>query len=1172
MAGHYSSLRKWRQQAYTHAELQPRKGKRRKARWSRFAKLLPLLVLLLVAGVVIAALYGAGVLFASSSASSSSPDVSSSSTGIQGDTNPLQGVSSSAPPPLAASIPTLSSVWTDSGRCPAVLGQNDRERRSNSLCWALEMFTLYAAHLQSLSALRGTPAMQGNWSAQVAPLVQTFITVSGASGTCDDNLMIYPLLAAAIPATAAGQFQAGGGQQALLIYVDATAGSDTYGTGFISAPFATLPYALQASRQRPLGTPAALILRQGDYYLSQTLSLDQEVDSFLTIMAQPDEIATLWGGVPFTTSWAPVIISSGASGVYSTPIPSSVALEWNSFNELMIGGVRQTRARWPNGNSWTNLMGDVSWQVGGLTFTQLQSWPAATEWFVPGVRNTTYFSDYQMGVGGPATPYLNAQNYWAQPSPESGDTSNQFISMTYTSGAFSPRLSSWTNVNQTYMHTRQYAGWGSWQFQIADIDTDTSTMTFSAGGFQEARGAWSAPAANTAAFFDNQLAELDAAGEYYVDTTAALLYWKAPGGVLLPDTVVASQVDTLVHVSGGVEGVSLQSLVLTHTANTFMAPHQTSGGGDWASPLQAAVRFTDCNNCSVSYCLLTELGGNAVVVDGSSNGTFVGYNEISYVGANGVAVLGVMLSYNASLEWSQPRDTQIVSNLIHDVGKYNKANGGILNMLAWRTVVQGCLIHTTPRSGVNFNDGFVGGHVFAYNVLINTAQETQDVGPYNSWNRVAYWTPQYGWNTTLSYNHHNLILVDNNSPGLVHAALNHDDGSTAFVDSFNVLVNSRTKIYKGTNITYDTNFLLPQSGDSCYWMVTSASQCTHINNMCMQLNLAPSAAYQGYAYDFSYDTNGCDGMDLQLDFPITRNNTYYLSQAYNTSVQAVATCNASYSLAQLQALSPGFAEPGSHVVKTPPSYPFYRFIAPALLGLLSDPCFANPLNAVSNATATRARYTMPLLTNLTESWTGYPAVNTYLGPNSVELPDTTNNATFAVAPTSLTNSTAYEGVGDLVVLPHTIGFLAPSYSEMFWTYVPNSGPAVFISSQATGSLNAFVTTLTYGLVLYFTHGVSGTPLVSFQMTQNAAVNAWFHVGVTYNSSTNLASLYVNGALVNSTATGAPWVGTGRMQMGYINGPGFPSQPFRGWMRWLVWATSELQASDVLTEYTSTVLT
>jgi hypothetical protein len=1130
--------------------------------------LLAILFPLLVAGAILFALYEKGVLFGSSS--SSNVLSASSSTGGGGLVVTLTPASSSSSSFSPSSTPSLATVWANGGTCPQVLGQNDRARRSNSLCWVLEMFTLYAAHLQTQSALRGTPAMEGNWSTLVSGLVQQWITANGVSGSCDDNPMIYPLLATA-SATAATQPQAGG-QHALMLYVDASAGSDSSGTGAIGNPFATPQHALAVSRLRTVGNPAAIILRAGSYYATQTIALDQAVDSGLTIMAQPDEVVTLWGGAPFTPTWSAATVPSGAQGVYSTPIPSSVNVSWAAFNELMVNGVRQTRARWPDGDSWTNLMGDATWAVPGLTFTALASWPVATEAFIPDVRNTSFFTDYQMAFQGSATPYVNHQNYWAQPAPEDGETCGQFSAMTYTPGSFSPRVSSWSDVGNTYMHARQYAGWGSWQFQLAGLDTGTSTVSFAAGGFQEARGAWTAPASNQAAFFDNQLAELDAPGEYFVDVSARVLYWLPDAGVALPTPIVPSQVDTLIHVSGGVQNVALQGLTLTHTANTFMAPHMASGGGDWASPLQAAVRITDCNNCSVTYCLFTQLGGNAVVVDGSSNGTLVAYNEVSFVGGNGVAVMGVMLSYNASLEWTQPRDTQIVSNLMHDVGKYNKGSGGVYSTLAWRTVVQGCVIVTTPRSGVNFNDGFAGGHVFAYNLMINTAQETQDVGPYNSWNRVAYWTAEYGWNTSLSYNHHNLILVDNNSPGIDHAALNHDDGSTAFVNSFNVLVNSRTKLSLGTNITYANNFLLPQSGDSCYWIVTSASECAHVNNTCMQLNLAASGPYQGYAYDFSYDSNGCDASDLGFGFPVTHNNTYYLSPAYNNSVQAVANCNASYSLAQLQALSPGFAEPGSHALSSPQAYPYYRYIAPGILNLASDPCFSNPRNAVFNASGARARFTMPLLTNLTELMTGHKGINMYLGPNSIPAPDTANNASFLVAPTSTTGSTAYKGVGDLVYLPPVIGFLAQSYSESFWTYVPDSGPAVFISSAATGTVNTYFTTLTYGLLLYFSHGASGAPLASYQLTQGAAINAWFHVGVTFNASTLVASLYVNGALVNTTTHAPLWLGTSRMQMGFINGAGFPSQPFQGWMRWLVWATYEMSATEILNAYTSTPLT
>ena len=45
-----------------------------------------------------------------------------------------------------------------------------------------------------------------------------------------------------------------------------------------------------------------------------------------------------------------------------------------------------------------------------------------------------------------------------------------------------------------------------------------------------------------------------------------------------------------------------------------------------------------------------------------------------------------------------------------------------------------------PRAGINFNDGFGGGHFMENNLLFNWVRETKDHGPFNSWDRQPYLT------------------------------------------------------------------------------------------------------------------------------------------------------------------------------------------------------------------------------------------------------------------------------------------------------------------------------------------------------------------------------------------------------------------------------------------------
>ena len=941
------------------------------------------------------------------------------------------------------------------------------------------------------------------------------------------------------------------------------------GTGTIAAPFQSLQRALAFSRTRLLGTPAAIILRAGDYYFSETLLINQQVDSGLTIMAMPEELVTFWGGQPFTPSWSWTRLAATNASVLVTPIPSSINTSWSAFNELMVDGQRQVRARFPNGHSFVNVMCDPSWAVQGVVWVSLAAFPPPSSVVTANVRSNFDFNFYQMGFNGSALPFLNQQNYWSQPNPSAGSYRGQYSSFSYNPAQFSPRVSQWTQVESSIIHTPHVGGWGSWQLQLSSLHTANSTVNISGGGFQESRGANAANQGVSCLFIDHQLAELDAEGEFYIDAANRLLYWMPNSSeAAMPTELLPSQVMTMLWISGGLQSVAVQGITFTHTANSFMAPHMASGGGDWANTVEAAVRISDCANCSVTYCLFTQLGGNGVVVEQSSNGSLIAYNEFSYLGANAVSVMGVMLGFNATLEWTQPRDSRIESNLMHDLGKYNKQSGGVYSTLAYRSVVQGNVIATTPRSGVNFNDGFAGGHVFAYNLMINTAMETEDVGPFNSWNRNPYYfissvSGLGSWDTDTSYNHHNLIMVDNQSPGIDAAAFDHDDGSTAFLNYENVLVNSRTKLYLGTNITYDGNLLLPLSGLSCWWFPTYGPRCRYQNNLCMQLGVASLGEHAGFIYDLW--ANGCSESALLQQFPSTFNNSYFLTSSYNDSQPAVSCNGAEYSLAAFQAWNSSYAEPGSSLQPLLSRYPYYRYVGADLLGLSDYVCFSNPLNSQYSGNMSRAQYVMPLQQNLTEISTG-----------GVGMAESTAGG-LSVGTAVFTNSTsrggAWTGQGyTLFLLPTVIGFLGASYSQTFWARTAPGGsyPTIFLSGSAVSTTTSFFTQLspTPASALGFSHGASGQLLCTYELPASlSSGQAWYHVGVTFNASTLVASLYLNGQLVNQTVNNPLWLGGSRIQAGYLS---YRSYPYVGLMQWLTWANYELTAVQVAATYTSTL--
>ena len=91
-----------------------------------------------------------------------------------------------------------------------------------------------------------------------------------------------------------------------------------------------------------------------------------------------------------------------------------------------------------------------------------------------------------------------------------------------------------------------------------------------------------------------------------------------------------------------------------------------------------------------------------------------------------------------------------------------------------------------PRAGVVFNDGFIGGNSLQWNLMLNTCRESGDHGPFNQWDRAAYYSPLMRYGTWKIYDeiHHNFLLANY----AVQDAVDTDDGSSRLNTFQNFLV------------------------------------------------------------------------------------------------------------------------------------------------------------------------------------------------------------------------------------------------------------------------------------------------------------------------------------------------------------------------------------------------
>ena len=592
-------------------------------------------------------------------------------------------------------------------------------------------------------------------------------------------------------------------------------GSDD-NTGGVAAPLQTVQRALALSRQVDRPTPykytasrpiVCITLRAGTYYLgynasASDTSLDSRMgaihltpdDSGLTIRAMDGESVTLSGGVPLTVDW-----QKWRDGSYSTSLTNSTipAFDRWHFNELYVDNQRAVRAKYPNGDPAIHGLWDkTGW------YSNVKRWippvhsPSAVDISVSSPVRVGHFRAYQMGVGGPAAVFDPPQSYWGSDSPPGGGTFQVPSGLTLDDATLNRTLS-WSDPmdGPAYVAAFHDGHWGSWMFEVADVNNVTGDVMFGRGGFQEARGS----GGGAEWYISNVLEELDAPNEYYISySNNALFYQPNTSTHTASSTYVASQLPCILSIQGSavspVRDVSIVGITFAHTASTFMRPYEVPSGGDWSVHRGGAVFLDNTADVLIARATFTQLGGNGVVVSNFNSAPTILYSEFVWLGESAIVLLGSVSGIDGVTNTQQPTGAFIFLNLIHELGAYIKQTAGVVQFLSRDTFVGKCAIFNVPRAGININDGFAGGLSIYNNVIFNTVRETSDHGPINSWDRQPYLV-DHGEGPTLiprrNYITGNLLFNGYASVWPIDA----DDGSSYYTSSYNVLIFGGYKNY-----------------------------------------------------------------------------------------------------------------------------------------------------------------------------------------------------------------------------------------------------------------------------------------------------------------------------------------------------------------------------------------
>lgn len=281
------------------------------------------------------------------------------------------------------------------------------------------------------------------------------------------------------------------GGASITVFVDPNTGKDDSGSGSMGQPFKTIGAAIDYVRDQrstaPPGTQAAVMLREGLYYLSSTISLTA-ADSFLTIAAYNGEKAVVSGARKVEgLTWEK---ASFGSNIYSVDL-SGVDLP-NGMTAMQYGNAsepsRATLARYPNADPEVDLFpkgyvtAKTSWSPpiydGSVCDPHKQCGPSTTVTHsVPESEWHGMYQNWTTGIGGSCDVYTPPRSPWCS---DVFYLERQFPEMhtRHPSGMFNVSLGNgpYAHPEGAIVNAWRPGHWYTWMFEVASGTSTEPTV------------------------------------------------------------------------------------------------------------------------------------------------------------------------------------------------------------------------------------------------------------------------------------------------------------------------------------------------------------------------------------------------------------------------------------------------------------------------------------------------------------------------------------------------------------------------------------------------------------------------------------------------------------------------------------------------------------------------
>jgi hypothetical protein len=437
-------------------------------------------------------------------------------------------------------------------------------------------------------------------------------------------------------------------------------------SGARDAPFATMGRALDAAGSHPGGESVAVVIASGAYYLDSTLLIDAGIAGSsaapLVLRAAPGAEVRLVGGAPVPgAAFAPVndpaVVArlnesarahARVADLRALPAFGALALEPfpDQFTappivpELFFNDARMTLARWPN-DGWAE------------TASIVESGPA---------------------------PWRNHE-------------SNQKGVLAY-AGA---RPARWTSAPAVWLGGYWCFDWAFDTIRVEAIDVDNKHITLA---HKHHYGLGSGNPGPRRFYAINLLEELDAPGEYYLDSENSLLYFWPPSTLEGARIVLSTLQTPVIHVNGA-SHVTIENLIVEGTA----------GPG---------IRIDGGEQNAVVGCTVRNTGKEGIVVEGGTHHRVEGC-DVYDTGTAGVAMSG------GDRKTLAPSGHEIVNNHIHNISRRQRTHAYNVHMSGVGIRLANNLLTDSPHQSIGLwgND-----HLIEYNEIARSGQESDDCGAF----------------------------------------------------------------------------------------------------------------------------------------------------------------------------------------------------------------------------------------------------------------------------------------------------------------------------------------------------------------------------------------------------------------------------------------------------------